>query len=450
MKRIFLLMTIIGLTIINCLTVKAETTIVTFPTDEEINQTGGPQILSMSRNGRYCLGANYYSGGVIYDSFEKTLIPTYASAISNDGTAVVGNSTVNIHTGERHQLQIKESDFKFVMTTAISDDGRIVIGMGGPTWTNLNPCYWEDGEMHLLPYPTTEDVQNFKINGCEARFINHDGSVIVGKLVANPNTFPMIVWVRQFDGSYEYIDTWSELYEPIHGWAYDETTGESFLIKGNNPWMKMEPGPISGDGKTISLYLQDNSSDDAVPPMQLGFYHLDSGEIEVWPLDPEDMFGEAEEFVLTGISQDLTVVGITGTLGRNPIPFIKKYGEKPVYLNDAFPELDELQVFDDCLKDGLPYLLSGISDDGRYLTGYCTSIFNYSTEGGSGQDLAFTGYFIDRGEDNADTNGVGTVILDGSDEEKPEYFTIDGIKVPNPGKGLYIVKQKGKPRLIVN
>lgn len=433
----------------------AEPTLVTFPDKEIMNQTGGPNITGISRNGRYAWGVNYIQGGMIYDTTGDSIISISGSYVSDNGLALIGLSTVNVHTGEVTRFKMGGGNYSFCMTTAISADGKIAVGMGGPTWTELKPLYWENGEMHTLPYPTTEEVKTFKVNGCEVRQISGDGSVIVGRMVCNPNTYPMIIWLRQEDGSYQYIDTWSDLYEPLHGWAYNEETKEDYVIKGPNPWMRMEPGQITADGKTISMYIQDNASDKAVPPMQLGFYHVDTRELEVLPLDKSDMFGQAETFILTGISNDLTVVGITGSLLIEPTPFIKYYDSKPQYLNDAFPTLDELEIFTDYMLDGLPYLLTGISEDGRFLCGYCTHTFLYNRGTPvEDEDLAFTGFIIDTEGNSDDPNGEGNE--DSGVEEivtetdmPAEYYTLQGIRIERPDKGIFIEMRGSKIRKVV-
>ena len=409
-----------------------------FPTEEEMQQTGGVQVTGMSANGRYIIGATYLSGGCVYDVQDGKLYTTGASGIADDGTAVSGLMKRNIHTGQTSSLRRPTGNLSFLMTTGISADGKIVTGTGGADWTNLRPFYWEGNEAHELPFPTTEEVGTFKVNGCRANGVSADGSVIWGNFIANPNTNNLIIWERQTDGSYEYVDVWTDLYEPQHGWVYDYDRGEYDFVRGPNPYCRIEPYAISGDGKLILIRTQENTEEES-PANKIGIFHVETRELELAPWSKDDPVGKARNFDSRGVANDGTVVGIaTENNLADAVPFIMKPGEYPQYLNDVYPQFDRLFYYEDTSNRGLPYLLTVISEDARYIAGYSTDIIWYERDGNVTDDFGFWGFVIDRNGEDDPKEETGVELI-GSEVEYPvEYYTLDGMKVGNPGRGIYI------------
>lgn len=433
----------------------SEPKFVEFPTPEFLNETGGTQVVAISRNGRYLSGGTYQKGGFVYDALNDTTILIGAVGVTDDGRVLNGYGLADLYTKKISQmLEFKGQGYAYFQTAAVSADGNIIVGMAGPDWTHLSPYYWENGKMIALPFPSTEEVKTFKVNGCQARWVSDDGSVIVGYFVANPNTNLMIVWLRQEDGTYKYIDTWTDWYEPVHGWAYNPETKEDFIVKGPNPWMRMEPGAVTGDGKHVAMYIQDNSTDKAVPPMQFGFYHIETGELEVFTPEQTPTLWNADEFIICGISNDLTLVGITGALARDPMPYVMEYGQDAVYLNDLYPQFDRLFEYEDWNFAGFPYLCTGISEDGRYICGYSTQVVEYHNDmGQTATDLGFYGYLIDRGDaySNTPSGGDDSAVeaLEADLEDiAPEYYTLEGLRVEHPSRGIYIERRGSQSRKV--
>lgn len=411
-----------------------------FPTDEEIQLNGGCQVTGMSTNGKYILGGTYHDGGFVYDVDNGKLIKAAASGISHDGMAVAGLSLVNLKTGQQEgRLESPGNGYQFIMTTGISGDGHVVTGTAGQDWTQLIPICWVDGKLIRLPYPATEEVGTFKVNGCRANGVSDDGSVIWGNFIANPNTNLLIIWERQPDGSYGYVDTWTDLYEPQHGWVYDYDTKEYSFVCGPNPYCRMEPYAMSGDGNLILIRTQQNTEEES-PPNRVGIFHVPTRTLELAPWDKDDLIGKARDFDSRGIANDGTVVGIAreNTLS-DAVPFIMFPGEGPQYLNDAFPEIDRLYHYEDCAAEGLPYLLTVISEDARYIAGYSTDYFYYENEGGvTSRDFCFHGYVIDLKPEGGENEDSAVEKVGAENENMDRYYTIDGIKVDRPSHGLYI------------
>lgn len=419
-------------------------TFIEFPTDEEMQATGGVQAFSISRNGRYVVGATYKGGGCVFDVQEKKLYQTYASAVADDGTVVAGRAKYNLHTGETSALNSPGKGYSFVMTTGISADGKIVTGIAGPDWTALSPVYWENEEVHFLPFPSTQEVGTFKVNGCRAEGVSDDGSVIWGYFIANPNTNNLIIWERQPDGSYDYAghkNVWEDLYEPQHGYIYDYDKKVDEFVCGPNPYCLFQPYAMSGDGRLVLIRTQENT-DEVSPPVKIGIYHVDTHEFETAPWSADDVVGQARDFDSRGIANDGTVVGIAFEINlSSAVPFIMNPGEGPRYLNDVYPQFDRLFYYEDNSINGLPYLLTSISEDARYITGYSTDIITYTNEfGEEGRDFGFRGYVIDRKADtpdNPEENAVESIHEDTYDADA-RYYTLEGLEVKNCGRGVYI------------
>lgn len=414
-----------------------------FPTSEEMAVTGGVQVAGISRNGRYVIGGTYIAGGCVFDVLEKKLLMVGASGVSDDGIAVGGFLKRDVHTGKVvDYLKMPPGNFIFQMTTGISADAKIVTGTVGADWTQLKPIYWEGSEPHILPFPTTEEVGTFKVNGCRAEGVSSDGSVIWGYFIANPNTNCLIIWERQPDGSYSYkrqSNIWEKLYEPLFAYKYDETTGTYDFVSGPNPYVRFQPYAMSGDGKLVLIRTQENTSE-AYSPVKVGIYHVDTQEFELAPWSKDDLIGVAGDFDSRGIANDGTIVGLSFVSDlSSAVPFIMYPGEGPTYLNDAFPRFDRLNDYAWNSEMGLPYLLTVISEDARYIAGYSTDVITYYNEvGQSSQDFGFWGYVIDReGEGEPEENGVEAIE---AEDSEPVYYSLDGIRVTSPERGLYIMQ----------
>lgn len=455
MQKPFLLLSLV----LGAMSLHAQT-FTEFPAKEDIISTGGgPQVLGMSSNGRYISGITYTAGAFVYDVAENNFISTGGTIVSNDGTIVEGLTKRNLHTGERERLDGVDSSYKFAMTTGISGDGKIVTGTGGPDWTRLNPIYWEGSTIHYLPYPSTEEVGTFKVNGCRAEGTNDDGSVIWGYFIANPNTYPLIIWERQSDGSYDYTihkNIWEELYEPQYGYVYDYDSATYDFVTGDNPYCRFQPYAISGDGRLVLIRTQENTGE-VSPPVKVGVYHVDTKEFVLQPWSEDDVIGRLRDFDSRGIANDGTIVGFAFEADlHSATPFIMFPGKGAEYLNDVFPQFDRLFFYEDNSLLGYPYLLNVISEDARYIAGYSTEYYTYEGEDGpSYQDLCFWGYVIDMKPEGSepvtpdDPEKDAVEAIDADLQGDPVYYTVDGLRVQNPSHGIYIEKlPSGKIRKV--
>lgn len=446
---------IIGLATLGIEEARSEAIFTEFPSEEIMQQTGGAQVVGMSPNGRYIIGSTYTAGGFVYDVETGEFRLVGASGVADNGDALTGLRVFNLHNGETaYNLERPTGADTFLMTTGISGDGHVVTGTGGMDWTHLNPLCWIDGHLLRLPFPSTEEVGTFKVNGCRANGVSSDGSVIWGNFIANPNTNNLIIWERQEDGTYDYVDVWTDLYEPLHGWEYDYERGDYDFVTGPNPYCKMEPYAMSGDGKLILIRTQQNTSE-VSPPNKVGIFHVETRTLELAPWSEEDIIGKARDFDSRGIANNGTVVGIArvNTLS-DAIPFIMFPGEGPSYLNEVFPEMDRLQQYEDMSQEGYPYLLTVISEDARYIAGYSTDRIWYSNETGQGaEDFGFWGYVIDMEGGKSQEGNSAIEEIKALDEEETSFqlFTVDGLKARQPAKGQLYIKRlsSGESRKII-
>lgn len=435
-----------------------------------LSSYGGLQIFKISRNGRYVVGTTYTQYPAIIDvespDYEyKFFGPDQGAKVADgdESSQLVGVSDNGVAVGtdangaimadmEGHFTVIQPQTTKYVLCgmTDINADGTIAVGYRGG-WYDNQPFVYENGVITPLPVPTDIEVGTFKVLGCRPLAISGDGSVIVGYFLSSPAKAPMILWKRQENGTYEYVDVWSKYYEPVHGLVAikNEQTGDYDyrLEKGPNPWCWFEPASLTPDGSTVAMYVQNNESNDQTPPTQVAYFDTETLELQVVPLSEIPLFREnAYTYMLNSIADDKTIAGIAGSLNMGTTPYVYKYGESPKYLNDVYKDDKLLLEFEDWSYIGLPYFAIGISADANRIAGYGTVEYQYSA---TYSDAAFEGYIIDNAK-NLELNAVEAIPAAAASEGVDEYYTIDGVKVDRPDKGIYIVRSSdGSSRKVV-
>lgn len=440
-----------------------------------LNEHGGTSTVSVSRNGRFVFGATYADATrYVYDTETDEMIlfdgtfrasgilgsaAVYPSVVTSSGKcpgySTRGSVIIDILNKTYTLLDNSAAaTMRSVSPVAASDDASVIGGVASANITNSVPVVWINGKLSYLPYPTLSSNLGFKVNGCRVVDVSADGSVIVGQFEAYPNTYPMIIWERGEDGFFEFVDVWTDFYEPKHRLEYDYDKGEYELVKGPNPWCIFMPAYISSDGSIISMYVADNYSDRTVPYNQLAYFHVKERTLEVVPWNPNNLFGQAGgTFEILGMADDGTVVGYTGDL-YTTVPFIKDPDKDPQFINDMFPNMARLQEYQaDHEEYDTPYFCRGISADGRIIGGYCMSIYDYYWEdiGTTAPEFCYYSFFIDRyaedpnAPDVPDDPSDAVEAITTDEDANPadlEYFDLQGRRVHNPGPGIYI--QGGK------
>lgn len=411
-------------------------------TPQEVRNNGGQQAMAISANGKYVVGSSYQWDLFIYNAETKENkyftkndgvagseqgSPNFLS-VSNDGVAVGfdGNGAVMIdfNTGRYDVVEKASKSYPYVDATGITPDGSIIIGHLTNSTYYPFPVYWTGGKRYELPYPNKQEA-GFSVYGATADFISEDGSVIVGRLINGLDPYPIIVWKRQANGTYAYTDAFKKFYEPKHDiiWGPDQLpTG---IDRGPNPYIRFSPGGLSGNGKYVAMTLVPNT-DEIDPNWQVGYYDLETETVTPVPYDDEDVIAEqGYRFTIGGISNEGTIVGTAGEIQTFYTPYIIYRDRMKVErLIDAFPDVVVLQEFNDMNVDDLMWeLATGITPNGRYIIGYISDPDEYAARS----------FLLDTGYDS----GVDTVEA-AKPEYAPAYYTIDGKRIANPDRGLYI------------
>lgn len=109
------------------------------------------------------------------------------SKLSNNGRYLVSTSpSTTILDRETEEAYQYGTTYAIGLGNAISDNGIIV----GTTANNTKPCYWQDGEWHILPHDAGNNVSFGMANG-----ISPDGKFIVGYIdyrAVSKKQWPMV------------------------------------------------------------------------------------------------------------------------------------------------------------------------------------------------------------------------------------------------------------------
>lgn len=341
-------------------------------------------------------------------------------AINDQGIGVGyddnGGVMVNIKDGEYNLFQpIGKNGVGDALVNGITADGTIIVGAAANMSLYYTAAYWENGTLKYLPIPSDTEL-GFRTWGSRALCVSNDGSVIVGCVVPDMPTNPMVMWTRQEDGSY--------VCNPICIEYFNPDLSKEFV------WF--EPLAMNHNGTKVAMKLMYAVTDRTSPffeTMLLGVYDIATNKVRV--VIPDGNHGytlnSSFDMFLDGISDDGTCVGWGISSIGDRLAFIMYPDEmQPILLSKAFPTVTELVEFDNNGDN----LVSGISADGRYICG-----MYWSNDRG-----VEVGYVLDT-QDNAGVEG----ILDDAVKDKSVY-NLQGVKVADSleglPKGIYIVGGK--------
>lgn len=423
-------------------------------TPEEALYYGGQQAMAISPNGKYIVGSSYQQQLFIYNTETKENRYFYDQhgivtndqgspnlyAVSNDGLAVgydgAGAISINFE-GQYTLIEGATKEKPIVDAYDITSDGKIIIGALYTSTYYPTPVYWCDGERITLPYPSKAEA-GFNVYGAYADFISEDGSVIVGRLLNGIDPYPMLIWLRQEDGSYAYTDTYKKYFEPKWQIVWGPDMLPEGIDRGPNPFIRFSPGALSGNGKYVAMTLIPNT-EDINEPFQLGIYDIENDVLDVVPSREDDIIASYQNrFSIGGISDARTVVGSAGEISYNYTPFIVYYDRMQVEkLYDAFPDIEVLEEYEDINSvDMMWELATDITPDGRCIIGYIADPDNY----------AGLSFLLETFEVPDDPNsGIETAVADSSSE----FYNLQGLKIENPEKGIFIEVKDGKASKIV-
>lgn len=375
--------------------------------------------LAVSENGKYVCGDSELGSAFIWDVENNTVVTdadkypeASACSISDEGLAVgyIGDEAVSFDLQGSMTKLNDESYTGFSTSKWITPDGKTIVGSDFDESYSTHACVWKNGVKTLLPEPTTDEL-GFETNGTQAIAASSDGKTIVGFVVDNMGTYPLIYWTEDADGSYKLHTPCKDLFEPEWG---------------DKPYLMMQPTGISSNGEWIALMAQKNSME--YLPIQMARMNVKTGNIETGEVEESESLTAETEFETAAIANDGTMVGQTasrmGMMGR--LGILWKGGEKnPKLIADVYPSLAELAAYNLTTT-----IVSGISSDCRYITGF-----------GVSEDYQFETFFIDT---TAEPTAIDTPAV-ADTQMGTAIYGIDGKAVnvsdkKSLGKGLYIIK----------
>ncbi|MCD8203488.1 MAG: hypothetical protein LUD48_07585 [Prevotella sp.] len=376
--------------------------------------------LALSANGRYIagvLGVSAGNGTFILDTQTGDLQICETGGefrgVSDTGVAIgYGQGGVITCDMEGNVTSLVQGGSG--IGNAITPDGTLAVGNvyrdyadGGSAWYT-HACYWKDGETVLLPEPTAEEL-GFGTDGTSAIGVSADGTLIVGYVIDNWATYPLIVWKLNEDGTY--------ICDPISKDYYEEDQWAE-----NNPYYTFSPTAVSGNGKYIALMLESSNNDHIE---RIGRYNMETGKLE-----------EAENdnnFLPSGVSDDGSILAALGGVAS-----LSKQGyiwrpdnSEAVTIRSQYPEATDFATYD---LDG-DHQPMAITPDGRYMMGFvgfydeAEAQYKYGT------------YLFDT---QAYEDALGIVAVTRSDNSKEEIYGIDGTRRNSMQHGLNIVRKNGK------
>lgn len=315
----------------------------------------------------------------------------------------------------------------------MTEDGSIVVGMfytkipsefQDPHNIDYQACYATNGKVYPLPVPSEEELGYYYL-GSRARCISGDGSVIMGEIIDRMATWPMILWFRQPDGTYKLDPVCMKYFSDIkynEGYYREYVTFHGTALSNNGKWisMKLKKAPKYGE--------------DAVAPILTGFYNVETGEITTVRINGD--YGIPPESVLkvyfTGLSDNGTLVGTYETAEGTTSSFILFQRDmQPRDIADVFNTLGPLADF---REPDSALLVSGISADGRYITGMGWAVDKTYDMG------YYQGFVIDGGMTDTERAAVENIEADATETAR-EYYDLSGRRVANPEHGIFIERR---------
>lgn len=431
---------------------------VLYPQGSEQFKNGGLMIEAISPNGKYysgsCWGQACFTGVVetmsykIYTEEEGSSYLDYGAdlpSINNLGQAVGwdDNNSILVNATTQAFEPIKLADIPSGILGgqpyAISGDGTIIVGRGEVPQALASgvPCYWKDGKAYQLPYPNDQEA-GMLVKGAVAFDISDDGRVIMGGLRDRYDLYPLLLWIRQDDGTYQLDPVCLRFFSDVN-YAPDPT--KEFREFGGQQKMAMSP-----DGKTVALIVRknphyggivSNPGEVADNTYYITYYDIKSGTLS--DLVPFPFYDGGIYINFDGLSNGKTIAGFYVSEYVHT-SWIMYEGGAPMHLQDAFPEVGDFADW-----ETEENALSGISANGRYISG--TAFLEITgVEGIPRGAWAYQGFIIDTG---MEYNGVEGVAAAADEDAPEEYYSLDGLRLDRPVKGINIVRKGNTTKKVI-
>lgn len=370
------------------------------------------QGLNISDNGKWVTGKIAQGPAFIYDVQNNKVTAaegeSEARCIADDGTAVGYGEGFLPYIFKTDGTSTKlETTGSGGLAETITADGKIIAG--STNWDaqmySTHACIWQNDKMTYLPEPTDKWL-GWTMNGTSAKYISNDGSVIVGWIIDDQATFPVIVWRKNMDDSYSAL--------PLCRQYFDGGDG-------TRPYWNFNATGLSRNGRYIALTVQKAGWTEPTLPAR---YDLETQTLEVCEQDGLDL-GETKGYYTSMIADDGTIIGywqdVYNSIRKG---YIWKAREaKPKLLAEEFPAISQFAEYDEYF-----HVPTGITPDGKKITGFAAITGGYET------------YILDIDEYSSST-GIENTVND-SKEEKTVVarYTTDGKKIKSSAKGINILK----------
>lgn len=421
--------------------------------------TGGEFPFAISDNGRYIGGMALSLQGFVYDTESGYTALTPEDYIINPSgstnVVAVDNNGVGYGADPENGAFSLNIDGQYGLVHGIGDgivlasvrdctpDGSLLVGYYSRDWQNNFPCVWKDGKVITLPTPNPMTVDFIIAYGTRALRVSADGSLILGEvLLPGVENSTMVLWKLQDDGSYKLINAYEDYFDGIYFNHYDDNGKVIWVERGDMPYSQFKPKSMTSDGKTVLMELRGNTTD-VFPPLRMGLYDVETKKLTEIEYTEDNLLYSRGYFTLNDIADDGTVIGMIGQVIDNPQPVI-------LYANDYYhaltateafpgvPLLEELETNTIELQDEFSFI--AITPDASRIVGYAV----IETDVVPGY-WSWAVFYID-----TNRSGVESVETDSTASRTVEYYTLDGIRVERPVKGINIVRDsEGKTHKIV-
>ncbi len=329
-------------------------------------------------------------------------------SVNNDGVAVGFNPNAIMLAIDGSRTELETPDNCESGARDLSEDGSVVVGCYWSTDYIAHACVWKDGNMIALPEPTEEEM-GFEIPGTSANFCNSDASIIAGYIYDNLVTFPLIIWRLQDDGSY--------ICDPVCKEYFGKYEEDS-----DKPYEVFRASNLSRDGRYAAVTLSEPYGE-----TRMARYDLETDELTEFIADGTGTIAAGTATECAAIANDGTLTGwflyssLMATL-RNAC--IWRAGEdEPELLSEKYPDYTQLATY-----DAVGYnLLYDITPDATTALGFAYD-----------ENYYYVSYIIDLEEESTSINTVTDACDDAAETAR---YTLDGVRVNAPVKGINIVKR---------
>ena len=412
-----------------CITATAETSMRMLTFGSEM----GPGItepgimgFGISPNGRYVCGSIEYAAGIFIGDLETNKM-FYSVSDSNEGAQLLninntgeaigfeGDAGILFNIDEKETFLLSSDKSSYIIGQDISEDGRVQVGTLVSESFQTYPAYSNDGGVWEILNMPDIDFGYFNHKQVAARYVSNDGKLILG----NVGTWgPAILW--RLNDAGEFIP------DPIFD-GYLMMTREDI----EKPYFRFSPEGMSPDGHYVLIEVCTYDGDASSPTMP-AVYDTRTKELKVYD-EAQNIDSYGFGLHPTAIDNNGTFIGMLGSGSFNMGAFIMYAGKTQAQMyTEAFPEYAD--VFE-CLDMGGYHMPADISADGRYILG---NGWYTPSEDLMAEDAVyyFMTYVID-----TDSQSIVEDLNDENTNAIPmEYYTLDGIRLDSPAKGLNIVK----------